>query len=87
MNNANPNSVPVNPHSKLEKSEHQPDKNLTYREAVGSLMNVAIVSRPYIMFAVSLVSRFLNCYNETHWTAVKKILKYLKDTINYGQSF
>lgn len=84
MNNANPNSVPADPHSKLEKSEHPPEKNIPYREAVGSLMHLAIVSRPDIMFAVSLVSRFLNCYNETHWTAVKKILKYLKDTINYG---
>lgn len=84
MDNANPNSVPVDPHSKLEKSENQPDKHLPYREAVGSLMHVAIVSRPDIMFAVSLVSRFLNCYDESHWTAVKKILKYLKDTINFG---
>lgn len=84
MDNANPNNVPVDPHSKLMKSEHQPDKNLPYREAVGSLMHVAIVSRPDIMFAVSLVSRFLNCYDESHWTAIKKILKYLKDTINFG---
>ncbi|GBP26795.1 Retrovirus-related Pol polyprotein from transposon TNT 1-94 [Eumeta japonica] len=76
--------VPVDPHSRLEKSVQLPDKNLPYREAVGSLMHVAILSRPYIMFAVNLVSRFLNCYDESHWTAVKKILKYLKDTINYG---
>ncbi|GBP12712.1 Retrovirus-related Pol polyprotein from transposon TNT 1-94 [Eumeta japonica] len=84
MENANSNSVPVDPHSRLEKSVQLPDKNLPYREAVGSLMHVAIVSRPDIMFAVNLVSRFLNCYDESHWTAVKKILKYLKDTVNYG---
>ncbi|GBP48459.1 Retrovirus-related Pol polyprotein from transposon TNT 1-94 [Eumeta japonica] len=77
-------SVPVDPHSRLEKSVQLPDKNLPYREAVGSLMHVAIVSRPDVMFAVNLVSRFLNCYDESHWTAVKKILKYLKDTVNYG---
>ncbi|GBP51849.1 hypothetical protein EVAR_88554_1 [Eumeta japonica] len=54
MENANPNSVPVDPHSRLEKSVQLPDKNLPYREAVGSLMHVAIVSRPDIMFAVNL---------------------------------
>ncbi|GBP71255.1 Retrovirus-related Pol polyprotein from transposon TNT 1-94 [Eumeta japonica] len=84
MENANPYSVSVDPHSRLEKSVQLPDKNLPYQEAVGSLMHVAIVSRPDIMFAVNLVSRFLNCYDESHWTAVKKILKYLKDTVNYG---
>lgn len=84
MENANSNSVPVDPHTKLEKSDHQPEKNIPYREAVGSLMHAAIVSRPDIMFAVSLVSRFLNCFDESHWNAVKKILKYLKDTKDYG---
>ncbi|XP_045783756.1 secreted RxLR effector protein 161-like [Maniola jurtina] len=77
-------SVPVDPHIKLEKGECSADKNIPYREAVGSLMHLAIVSRPDIMFAVSLVSRFLNCYNESHWNAVKKIFKYLKETKNYG---
>ena len=77
MKHAKPNSVPVDPHTKLEKSDNKPDKNIPYREAVGSLMHAAIVSRPDIMFAVSLVSRYLNCYDESHWNAVKKILKYL----------
>ncbi|CAK9809135.1 Retrovirus-related Pol polyprotein from transposon TNT 1-94 [Anthophora quadrimaculata] len=54
------------------------------KEAIGSLMHLAIVSRPDIMFAVSLVSRFPNCYNQTHWNAVKRIFKYLKDTKEFG---
>jgi hypothetical protein len=76
--------VPVDPHVKLQKGEGELEKNLPYREAVGSLMHLAIVSRPDITFAVNLVSRFLNCYKQVHWNAIKKIFKYLKDSKDYG---
>ncbi|XP_072934839.1 uncharacterized protein [Epargyreus clarus] len=82
MHNCNPNSV--HPHVKLEKGNGEPEKNIPYREAVGSLMHLDIVSRPDIMFAVNLVSRYLNWFNQTHWNAVKKIFKYLNDTKGYG---
>lgn len=84
MTNTNSNSVPVDPHMKLQRGNEDSEKDIPYREAVGSLMHLAIVSRPDIMFAVSLVSRFLNCYNKTHWNAVKRIFKYLKDTKEHG---
>lgn len=81
---ANCNNIPVDPHTTLEKSTEPPDENIPYREAVGSLMHLAVVSRPDIMYAVSLVSRYLNCYNHTHWNIVKKIMKHLKETKDYG---
>ncbi|KAL0891955.1 hypothetical protein ABMA27_015190 [Loxostege sticticalis] len=87
LNNSKPNSIPADPHTILEKGEGETEKNIPYREAVGSLMHLATVSRSDISFAVSLVSRFLNSYNETHWNAVKKIFKYLKETKVYGLYF
>ncbi|CAH2099085.1 unnamed protein product [Euphydryas editha] len=84
MTEANSNSVPADPHVKLIKTDGLPERKYPYREAVGSLIHAATVSRPDILFAVSQVSRFLNCHNESHWNAVKRILKYLKDTKNYG---
>ncbi|GBP08164.1 Retrovirus-related Pol polyprotein from transposon TNT 1-94 [Eumeta japonica] len=62
-------------------------KCFPYREAVGSLMFAAIVTRPDIMFAVSTVSRFLNSHDQSHWNAVKKIFKYLKGTLSFGLCF
>lgn len=41
------------------------------------------MSRPDILFAVNHVSRFVNNFDENHWNAVKKIIKYLKGTKNY----
>lgn len=87
MCHAKNNNIPVDPHTILEQSSTVPDKTIQYREAVGSLMHLAIVSRPDIMFGVSLVSRYLNCYDHTHWNVVKKIMKYLKETKNYGLQY
>lgn len=84
MQHANPNYVPADPNVKLQKPENALKKDYPYREAVGSLVHVATVSRPDIMLAVNQVSRYLHSYDESHWNAVKKILKYLKETKSYG---
>ena len=36
------------------------------------------------MYAVSLVSRFMETPKETHWQATKRILKYVNGTKEYG---
>ena len=59
-------------------------ENVPYREAVGSLMFLAIVSRPDIAYSVNLVSKYLNKHNSEHWGAVKRIFAYLKGTLDYG---
>lgn len=47
-------------------------------------MFIAIVSRPDIIYAIGMVSRFLNKHNTSHWNAVKRIIRYLKSTPNTG---
>ena len=54
-----------------------------YKQIVGSLMYIT-VSRPYIMFGVSFISKFMASPTEMHLQAAKRILRYLKGTINYG---
>ncbi|GBP89220.1 Copia protein [Eumeta japonica] len=71
------------PHTKLEKKNIVSEVKIPYKEA-GFTHASCIVSRPDIMFGVSLVSRYLNCYDSTHWAVVKKILKYLKETKEMG---
>jgi hypothetical protein len=59
-----------------------------YRQAIGSLMYLAVATRPDIAFAVSILSRFLNDPGDAHWEAVKRIFRYLKSTrdlqLTYG---
>ncbi|MCE8502524.1 DDE-type integrase/transposase/recombinase, partial [Latilactobacillus sakei] len=58
-------------------------KNIPYASAVGSLMYAMICTRPDIAKAVSVVSRFQSNPGEEHWTAVKRIFKYLRRTKHY----
>lgn len=58
-----------------------------YRECVGSLIYLAIATRPDISFAVGVASRFLENPTSQHVNSVKRILKYLKFTIDYGIHF
>lgn len=57
-------------------------KSIPYQEAVGSLMYAAQVSRPDICFALSVISRFNHNPGSAHWQTVKRILRYLKGTID-----
>jgi len=58
--------------------------SIPYREAVGSLMFAACVTRPDIMFAVAKMSRYLEKPTTEHWTAVKRIIRYARETATYG---
>ncbi|KAK4692637.1 hypothetical protein P7C70_g9087, partial [Phenoliferia sp. Uapishka_3] len=55
-----------------------------YSEAVGALLWLSLSTRPDIAFAVSLVARFTAAPGTSHWTAVKRIFRYLQATPNYG---
>lgn len=81
---ANAVATPVDNQQHLGVVENQQPVKFPYREAVGCLMFLAIGTRPDIAFGVSLASRFLDSAAEIHVTAVKRILKYLKGTQDYG---
>ncbi|GMF21560.1 unnamed protein product [Phytophthora fragariaefolia] len=55
-----------------------------YRGLVGSLQYLVRSTRPDIANAVRELSKFLSCYNKTHWEAARRVLKYLKGTSTYG---
>eukprot|EP00731_Ephydatia_muelleri_P012155 Em0006g1049a len=61
--------------------------SVCYQSMVGSLLYAAIATRPDIAQAVGAVSKFNSCPTETHLTGVKRILRYLKGTINLGLNF
>ncbi|GAU27211.1 hypothetical protein TSUD_108020 [Trifolium subterraneum] len=54
-----------------------------YRSTVGALQ-YATLTRPDISFSVNKVCQFMANPLETHWKAVKRILRYLKGTSNHG---
>jgi hypothetical protein len=58
-------------------------QNIPYQNAVGSLMYAMIGTRPDIAYSVGVVSRFASNPGSTHWTTVKRVIRYLKGTADY----
>ncbi|GKC63759.1 retrotransposon protein, putative, ty1-copia subclass [Tanacetum coccineum] len=55
-------------------------QNVPFASAVGSIMYAVRCTRPDVAFAQNITSRFQQNPGEPHWTAVKTILKYLRNT-------
>ena len=53
------------------------DNPVRYRQVVGALQYLTL-TRPDIAFAVNKVCQFMHSPTENHWTAVKRILRYLR---------
>lgn len=89
MTDSNPVSTPLDLNQKISlemspktESEKREMRQVPYQEAIGSIMYAAQVTRPDICFAVSTLSRYNNNPGKPHWNAVKRVMRYLKGTIN-----
>ena len=83
MENCKPVSSPCDVSQRLKPRVDGSTANVPYREAVGSLLYLVQGTRPDLAFAVSNVSRFNENHDNSHWTAVKRIMRYLRATTNY----
>lgn len=83
MENTKSVVTPLDLGIKLKKSnvvEASEKQTYPFRELIGSLMYLAVATRPDISFAVNYLSQFNNSNGEEHWTAAKRILRYLRGT-------
>ncbi|XP_014497299.1 uncharacterized protein LOC106758820 [Vigna radiata var. radiata] len=74
--------IATNCYLDLDESGKSIDQRM-YRGMIGSLFYLT-ASRPDIMHSVCLCARFQSSPKESHITAVKRILKYLKGTKGLG---
>lgn len=58
-------------------------ENTFYKQIIGSLIYLT-ATRPDIMHAVSLISKYMECPKELHLLAAKRIFRYLLGTIDFG---
>ena len=85
MDNARPVDTPVDPNSKLIKAmdESELHNQPEYQSAVGCLLYLPSATR----LAVNNVAKFSIKPTKEHWSAVKRIFRYLKGTVNYGLQY
>ncbi|GJX09722.1 hypothetical protein Tco_0199581 [Tanacetum coccineum] len=87
MDNSKRGHIPMQERLDLNKTQgaSTPEEvkrmqNVPYASAVGSIMYAVRCTRPDVAFAQNITSRFQQNPGEPHWTAVKNILKYLRNT-------
>ena len=69
--------------SALDGDSLSADDATEYRSIVGGLQYLTI-TRPDISYAVNRVCQFLHAPRTSHWSAVKRILRYVSSTAAYG---
>ncbi|KAB2600999.1 hypothetical protein D8674_002004 [Pyrus ussuriensis x Pyrus communis] len=84
MLDSKPCTTPCHPHHKLltHGSPPVPDPGI-YRSIVGALQYLTF-TRPDIAYSVNQVCQFMHSPLESHFVAVKRILRYLKGTMQLG---
>jgi histone deacetylase 1/2 len=60
-----------------------PKDSTEYRSIVGALQNFTL-TQPDISFVVNKVCQFLHKPTTVHWSAAKRILRYLQHTLGMG---
>lgn len=82
-----PVCVPSDPNQVLCKFDDSGVSDFPYRHLVGSLMYLAIATRPDISYAIGNVSRYMENPTVAHERALKRILKYIAGTKSHGILF
>jgi len=71
------------------KTQEEEDdmSHVPYASAVGGLMYEMVYTRPNIVHAVGVLSRFMSKPGKEHWTLVNWVIRYLCGTSDYGLSY
>jgi transposase InsO family protein len=84
MDDCKPAPSPFHSGVKLSATCTSPEVDATlYRQLVGSLLYLTH-TRPDLSFAVGLVARYMQTPHESHWKAAKRILRYVRGTVQFG---
>ena len=87
MSDAKPMPTPMCPSTVLTLQSGDPLPSGTeYRAVIGSLQYLSL-TRPDIAYSVNKLSQFMHLPRTEHWTAAKRILRYLAGTIHKGIFF
>ena len=80
-------NTPMNQKEKLSKDDGAEKVEETYfRSLIGCLMYLT-ATRPDILYVVSVLSRFMHYASEVHLKATKRVVWYIKGTIDCGVKF
>lgn len=82
MQECKPISTPSEPKISLKQAQNDNKFDKPYRELLGSLMYGMLGSRPDLCFSLSRLSCFQNNPTEEAWKHLKRVLRYIRGSIN-----
>ncbi|CAI7783060.1 unnamed protein product [Closterium sp. NIES-54] len=86
MAQAKPVSTPLPFGHQLAPPTSPSASSRPYAELVGSLMYAMMCTRPDLAYPISVLARFVGSgrHTEEHWTAAKRVLRYLRGTKDHA---
>ena len=92
MLDCNPVSTPCAVDQQLRRNVDEEGKflkahDVPFRSLIGSLMYAAVGTRPDLAYIVNQLSQFLECPSEAHWICAKRVLRYVKGTLEKGITY
>lgn len=91
MKKCKPTATPIAPDTQLELEfsiiPEEEVNQLEYQRIVGSLNYAATVTRPDLSYATGKAAQFNSCPTPVNLRQVKRMLRYLKHTIEYGLQY
>jgi Reverse transcriptase (RNA-dependent DNA polymerase) len=93
MSESKPVHTPMDPNVALVANTDENNENeagrtsIEYATRIGELLYAAHATRPDILYATTTLAQFTSNPAQEHWTAVKRVFRYLKGTINHGLTY
>lgn len=92
MRDCNPIKTPMGKDHDLTKpmdfseGEEEEMQNVPYAQLIGCLMYIMTCTRPDIAYPLGVLSCYMadGAYQQRHWVAAKRVLRYLKETSSHG---
>jgi hypothetical protein len=89
LDNARPHRMPMSATHGLRRGPRVHDKTTigVYATAMGALLWPALTVRPEIAYPVSFLTGNNHFFDQSHWTAIKHLIAYLRHTADDGITF
>ena len=89
MDKCKPVTTPLEQGRKFQQlsDDEKPVDVQKYQMIIGCLTYATTATRPDLAAAVGILSKFMSRPGKDHWTGVKRILRYIQGTLNYGLMF
>jgi hypothetical protein len=87
MSECTPVSTPMSAKSSKSVYVALDIREMPYAKLIGNLLYASNCTRPDITASVNYLSRYMSHHGVEHWLQAKRLLRYLKDTIDKGLIF